>query len=74
MNEDPLQNGGVFDTRVDTHKLDFVKLKYRQEVDRMTSELIDQVGKSDLGRQVLKENKQLISHKYVADIAVAKIS
>ena len=53
-------------------KLDFVKLNFKQAVDRMTEEMLDQARQSGLGREVLKESR-LANHKYVADIAVSKI-
>ena len=58
---------------LDIHKLDFLKLSYKQSIDRMTQELLDQVKTTDLGKDVL-QNSDLGKHRYVADIAVAKIS
>ena len=46
-----------------------MRLGYRQAVDKMTKELIDQVGKSELGKEALKE--QNMNYTYVADLAVA---
>lgn len=70
---DPLGSDGIFAEKgPDRRKLDFVKLNYKQAVDKMTKELMDQVGKSELGKEVLKEAK--VNYTYVADIAVAKIS
>lgn len=54
-------------------KLDFVKLNFKQAVDRMTEEMLEQARQTGLGREVLKESR-LANHKYVADIAVSKIS
>lgn len=39
----------------------------------MTKEMVDQAQQSDFGKEVLKESA-LKDHKYIADIAVAKIS
>lgn len=64
---------GVFGARQDGRKLDFLKLNYKQAVDKMTKEMLDQVQQSEMGREVLK-GSDLNRHKYVADLAVAKIS
>ena len=54
-------------------KLDFLKLNYQQNIDRMTKEMLDQAKQSEFGREVLK-GSDLKDHRYIADIAVAKIS
>ena len=58
---------------LDVRKLDFLKLNYRQEIDRLTKEVLDQAQQSEFGKQAVKAS-DLRDHKYVADIAVAKIS
>jgi hypothetical protein len=40
----------------------------------MTQELIDQARTSDMGKEAVNANEKMREHRYVADIAVAKIS
>ena len=37
-------------------RLDFVKLNYKQAIDAMTQDMIEQAKQSNLGREVLKES------------------
>ena len=58
---------------LDMKRLDFLKLNYQQNIDRMTKEMLDQAKQSEFGKEVLK-GSDLKDHQYIADIAVAKIS
>ncbi len=76
--KDPMQ--GVFNVNsngqskaLDSKKLDFLKLNYQQNIDRLTKEMLDQASQSEFGKEVLK-GSDMKNHKYIADIAVAKIS
>lgn len=58
---------------LDLKRLDFLKLNYQQNIERLTKEMLDQAQQSEFGKEVLK-GSDMKNHKYVADIAVAKIS
>ena len=66
-------SAGSSERVLDVRKLDYLKLNYRQEIDRLTKEMLDQAQQSDFGKQAVM-GSDLKNHKYVADIAVAKIS
>lgn len=72
IDSDPLR--GIFNNReLDVHKLDFLKLSYKQSIDKMTQDLLSLVQQTDIGREVLR-GSDMQNHQYIADIAVHKIS
>jgi urease gamma subunit len=73
VNADPLGPDGVFAEKgPDRRKLEFMKLNYKQAVEKLTKEMLDQARQSQLGKEAARESN--LKSSFVADIAVAKIS
>ncbi|CDW71712.1 UNKNOWN [Stylonychia lemnae] len=52
----------------DMHKLDFVQLKFKEDIARITQDMIDQAQQSQFGKEIIQKS-ELYQHKYIPDIA-----
>eukprot|EP00347_Sterkiella_histriomuscorum_P012808 403367150 len=58
---------------LNTHSLDFLHLDFKQDINRITQEMIEQAQQSQFGKELIQKS-ELNHHKYVPDLAVRMIS